>query len=272
MTRPGQGVRRRRGTRHLLGVGCALSLVLLTGCAAGGDAAGEGSPTPRADLAGQAEVAAENLEKLPAGRKAKRDRKAQAARAGGQGPDQSGPGTGSGGGGGDQDRPTGTSGPAGATGATTTGLSWRPVGQAGDAGGDHGSGPAYADLRSLTLEDDGTHLRLTVQVAATLPGTLGTGEVQGVGVDLYRLSRDESDFQVFLDGGEHGWRAFLQTPRGFVRYPGTLSVAGRTLVAVVPWSALGGRADAQVSAFSDWSDGRGGSSADTVERGAMSVG
>lgn len=263
MTGPGRGVRRHRGTRHLLGVGCALSLLLLAGCATGGDAAGEGSPTPRADLAGQAEVAAENLEKLPAGQKAKRDKRAQAAKAGRQDTGQSEP---------DQDRSTGTSGTTGATGATTTGLSWRPVGQARDAGGDHGNGPAYADLSSLTLEDDGTHLRLTVQVGATLPGTLGTGEVQGVGVDLYRLSRDESDFQVFLDGGEHGWRGFLQTPRGFVRYPGTLSVAGRTLVAVVPWSALGGRADAQVSAFADWSDGRGRSSADTVERGAMSVG
>jgi hypothetical protein len=101
---------------------------------------------------------------------------------------------------------------------------------------------------------------------------MADGEVQGVGVDLFRTREDESDFQVFLDGGSGGWRGFLQTPRGFVRYPGTLSIDGRMLVTVIPWSSLGGRAHAQVSAFADWSDDHGRSSSDTVDRGPMRLG
>jgi hypothetical protein len=168
--------------------------------------------------------------------------------------------------------PVGSPGSAGISGQQASGASWLPVLIGADARGDHGTGPGYADLVSLTLEDDGTSLRVSVEVGGTVPGRLADGEVQGLGVDLFRAREDESDFQVFLDGGSDGWRGFLQTPRGFVRYPGTVSVDGRMLVTVIPWSSLGGRAGAQVSAFADWSDGRGRSSADTVDRAPMRVG
>ena len=49
-------------------------------------------------------------------------------------------------------------------------------------------------------------------------------------------------------------------------------VSGRTLTAVVPWVSLGGREDASVSAFADWSSGVGRLSADGVPRTDMSVG
>lgn len=240
-----------------------LAAFTLTGCAAGGSTAGQGSPTPRADLAAQAEVAARNVKQHPAGAKASSGKaKGTATSGSGRAGRKRTPGPGR-----SATGPAGGSGPAG-----TATASWTPVRLATDARGDHGRGPSYADLTSLALEDDGTHLRLTVELGGTVPGRLADGEVQGIGVDLYRASGQESDFQVFLDGGAHGWRGYLQTPRGFVKYVGTLGVDGRTLVSVIPWSALDGRQDAQVSAFSDWSSGHGGSSADTVDPGPMQVG
>ena len=240
-----------------------LAALTLAGCAAQGSAAGQGSPTPRADLAGQAEVAARNLRQQPAGTPTKRGHHERTPGTGrtrianGSGPAP------------EDNDPVGSSGSAEGVGTSAT---WQPVRLAADARGDHGNGPAYADLGSLTLEDDGTRLRVTFELGGTVPGRLADGEVQGVGLDLYRSGRAESDFQVFLDGGSDGWHAYLQTPRGFVSYPGTLTVDGRMLVAVVPWSALGGRGGGQVSAFADWSDGAGASSSDTVDRGPMQVG
>ena len=249
---------------------CGVLVLVLSGCATGGGTAERGSPTPRADLAGKAEVAARNLKQQPAGtRPGKRGghertqgtgRTRTARAAAGSGPAAQ------------DDAPVGSSGSAGTSGRPATDASWQPVLLGVDAQGDHGTGPGYADLVSLTLEDDGTSLRVSVEVGGTVPGRLADGEVQGVGVDLFRTREDESDFQVFLDGGSGGWRGFLQTPRGFVRYPGTLSIDGRMLVTVIPWSSLGGRADAQVSAFADWSDDHGRSSSDTVDRGPMRLG
>jgi hypothetical protein len=243
-------------------------VLVLSGCATGGGTAGQGSPTPRADLAAKAEVAAKNLKQQPAGNRAGRrgdhdhtgaTSRTRAARAAGSGPAAA------------AGAPSTSSAAADASVREATAAAWQPVLLAADVRGDHGAGPGYADLVSLTLEDDGTSLRVSVEVGGTVPGRLADGEVQGIGVDLFRSRQDESDFQVFLDGGSGGWRGFLQTPRGFVPYPGTVAVEGPMLVTVIPWSSLGGRAGAQVSAFADWSDDRGRSSADTVDRAAMRV-
>ena len=255
--------------RRRLAVWGVLASVLLSGCATAGSTTEEGSPTPRADLAGRAEVAAENLKQQAAGthgptrRHHERTQRSGRTR-GAKAPHGSGPAP-------TRDTASGgtTAAPAAPGEAAST---WQPVLLASDARGDHGAGPSYADLVSLTLEDDGTSLRVSVELGDTVPALLADGEVQGVGIDLFRSRADESDFQVFLDGGSGGWRGFLQTPRGFVRYPGTLSVTGSMLVTVIPWTELGGRADAQVSAFADWSDDGGRSSADTVERGPTRLG
>ncbi len=77
--------------------------------------------------------------------------------------------------------------------------------------------------------------------------------VQGVGIDFYRSDERESDYQLFADGDDSGWRAFLQTPEGLVKYPGTFAVGGRVFVFSVPWSALGGKQTADVDMFIDWS-------------------
>jgi len=106
----------------------------------------------------------------------------------------------------------------------------------------------------------------SAMTAATVPGALADREVEGVGIDLFRSSSDESDYQVFLDGGRHGWRAFLQTPDGFVDFPGTFTVRGRTLQVAVPWSAVGGREDAEASVFVDWASGVGRLSTDGTTR------
>ena len=111
----------------------------------------------------------------------------------------------------------------------------------------------YADLVELRIAEDGANVRLSVTVAGTVPDRLAEGEVVGLGIDFFRTAARESDYQVFVDGGEHGWRAFLHAPEGIVRFPGTLRIADRRFVIDLPWSSLGGRSTADVSGFADWS-------------------
>lgn len=131
---------------------------------------------------------------------------------------------------------------------------YRPAGSASDARADAGATtPAYADLVAVTVEDDGTNARVTVRMAGTVPAAMPPNETAGVGVDFYRNAvQTESDYQLFADGEPDGWFAYLQTPKGFVRYPGRFAVGGDRLVFAVPWSALGSPASGRFSAFSDW--------------------
>ncbi len=256
------------GTSRVRLAVCGVLALLVSGCAVGGDTAGPASPTPRADLAAAAEAAVANLKQQPAGERDSGTRGHKQAvrhhRDGGQ--DATGDRTKQVA---DQDV---TPSAADTSGDTGSSRGWQPVLLAADARGDHGSGPGYADLVSLTLEDDGSSLRLSVEVGGTLPARLAGGEVQGVRIDLFRSRSDESDFQVFLDGGSDGWHGYLQTPRGFVRYPGAVRIDGRMLVTELPWSSLGGRSGAQVSAFADWSDAAGHASSDSVDRSTMRLG
>jgi hypothetical protein len=126
--------------------------------------------------------------------------------------------------------------------------------RADDLGGDQGQdGPAYSDLRQVLVEDEGRSARVTVSVGADLPTRLASGEVMGIGVDLYRMGQAESDYQLFADGETDGWTAYLQTPKGFVAYPGTFTLAGDRLVFTVAWSALGAPHQGEIAAFADWS-------------------
>lgn len=131
---------------------------------------------------------------------------------------------------------------------------FRTVADAPDAPGDAGAqSPGYADVRRLLVESNGEAVRVSIAVNGDIPGALADGEVQGIGVDFYRSNDDESDYQLFADGGYKGWRAFLQTPKGLVPYPGSFAVGGQGLVFEVPWSSLGGAKTAGVSMFLDWS-------------------
>src|SRR4051794_9866275 len=114
--------------------------------------------------------------------------------------------------------------------------------------------PAYGDLLSVALADNGTNIRVTVIVAGDLPDRAAADETLGIGVDLYRPgTRRESDYQLFADGEPDGWFAYLQTPRGFVRYPGSFALGGQQLVFTVPWRAVGNLTTGRVSSFVDWS-------------------
>jgi len=114
-------------------------------------------------------------------------------------------------------------------------------------------GPPNADLRSVTLADNGSTLRVTITVDAALPGKAADGETFGIGVDLYhRGSGRESDYQLFADGEPDGWFAYLDTPRGFVQYPGTFGLGGNRIVFTVPWSSVGHPSEGRFSAFVDW--------------------
>lgn len=123
-----------------------------------------------------------------------------------------------------------------------------------DSRSDAGLGvPAYADLRTVTMASNGADLRVTVSVDGTLPQRVQSNEVMGIGVDLYpQRSQRESDYQLFVDGEPEGWFAYLQTPRGFVRYPGTFALGGNRLVFTVPLSSVGSPAAGRFSAFVDW--------------------
>lgn len=136
-------------------------------------------------------------------------------------------------------------------------VAWLSVLRLTDASGDVGltGGPRYADLAGFHIDDDGRRAQLTVTLAGDVPARLAEGEVIGIGIDVFRSQRRESDYQVFLDGGSHGWRAFLQAPRGFVRFPGTFAIADRQMVIELPWSGLGGRSPGRVAVFADWTEG-----------------
>lgn len=131
---------------------------------------------------------------------------------------------------------------------------FQALGGASDARGDAtGESPKYADITELLIESNGPRARVTVAVAAAIPDALDSGEVQGIGIDFYRSDDVESDYQLFIDGDDGGWRAFLQSPDGVVAYPGSFGVGGRVFVLEIPWESLGGRQPARVSMFVDWS-------------------
>lgn len=134
---------------------------------------------------------------------------------------------------------------------------WITLLRLSDTSGDLGltGGPAYADLTGVRIGDSGERARLAVSLAGAAPTHLANREVVGVGIDIFRSDRQESDYQVYLDGGDQGWRAFLQTPRGFVRFPGTLTLERSNLVVELPWPSLGGRKPGRVAVFVDWSEG-----------------
>jgi hypothetical protein len=134
-------------------------------------------------------------------------------------------------------------------------LPFRSFAQLTDGAGDAGaSAPAYADLRSVDLAANATDLRVTVTVAGTLPAQLPDEEIIGVGIDLYPVKQQaESDYQLFVDGEPDGWFAYLQTPRGLVRYPGTFALGGTRLIFVVPLKSVGSPNAGRFSAFLDWS-------------------
>lgn len=105
----------------------------------------------------------------------------------------------------------------------------------------------------MTVIDTGRRARIVVDAGAPFPERLADGEVMGLGVDLFRGAGSESDYQVFADGSSEGWFAYLQTPRGFVSFPGSFLIGGRRMVFEVPWPALGRIRGDNFSAFLDWS-------------------
>lgn len=136
-----------------------------------------------------------------------------------------------------------------------TGISWRTVLNVSDRSGDLGltGGPDYADLTKLSIADSGSRVRLSVTMGGNVPTDLGDDEVAGIGIDIFRSDSTESDYQVFLEGGPDGWRAYLQTPTGFPKFPGSFTISGRGLHVDLNWSALGGARGGRASAFADWS-------------------
>jgi hypothetical protein len=148
---------------------------------------------------------------------------------------------------------TGGTSPGGGPTTTIPPVPFRPLASVTDRTGDAGlEAPPYDDFTSLRVEENGSHARFTVEFAANMPPVLADGEVMGIGIDVYRGGR-ESDYQVFADGSDEGWLAYLHVGRNFVRYEGTFELGANRLVFTVPWSAIGGRQAGEVAAFADWS-------------------
>lgn len=221
-----------------------LAAALLTGCVSG-DTKDPGG-RPHRDLA----VRPESLPPLPPG--ALPSAAATSAAPGTSGSTTPRPPTGV------ASSAAGTTGPsATAAPSTPTGSAapFRRVGETADRTNDtEGSGPPYADLVAVTIDDDGTNARVTVAFDGNVPARLPADETMGVGVDFFRSATQiESDYQLFADGQPEGWFAYLQTPGGkFVKYPGRFGVGGNRIEFVVPWSALGSPASGLFTAFADW--------------------
>jgi hypothetical protein len=146
--------------------------------------------------------------------------------------------------------PSSTAGP----GSPRPAAPYRAVGSVTDRQHDAGATtPGYGDLAAVTIEDDGTHARVTVRMAGSVPARMPADETMGLGIDLYRtVTQLESDYQLFADGEPDGWFAYLHTPKGFVKYPGTFGIGGDRLVFTVPWAALGSPSAGAFGAFADW--------------------
>lgn len=137
---------------------------------------------------------------------------------------------------------------------TTIADTYRRVATSSDRRGDHGAeGPGYGDLVHLTIDRGTRTMRFLVDVGGGLPAALASGEVQGVGVDLFRGLGLESAYQVFVDGGSDGWRAYFQRGNDFVQYQGTFRLGGSRLELVVPLTAFADGEPERASAFADWS-------------------
>ncbi len=118
-----------------------------------------------------------------------------------------------------------------------------------DAAGDHGpQGPDWTDLRSVELVELGNDLRVTLRFGGPLPSAPAAGEVPLLGVDV-----GDDGHQLFVEGGGESWGAYLDTPDGFVPYPGTFELAGSAMILQVPFSALGSPTRAPVRVFVEWS-------------------
>ena len=150
--------------------------------------------------------------------------------------------------------PGSTASPTGGGATFQPGPPYRRVGSTSDGTNDtEGSGPAYSDLVSVTVEDDGTNARVTVVFRGDVPARLPADETMGVGVDFFRgVTQIESDYQLFADGQPDGWFAYLSTSKGYARYPGRFGLGGRRLEFTVPWSALGSPRSGYFSAYADW--------------------
>lgn len=218
----------------------AVALAAVSGCATGTPAT---SDTPRRDLAGRPALSAPTPSATSP---------ASAAPSATTVSTSAGPAS-------DSPRATpATSRPgAGAGAPTSRASSYRLVVALTDGAGDQGlDGPSYADLRRVEVADDGHNARVTVLLGGPLPVRTATRESIGLGVDLYRsATQSVSDYQLFADGEPDGWFAYLDTPKGFVRYPGTFALGADRVVFTVPWSSLGGPQRGYLSAFADWTQG-----------------
>ncbi|MDX6274355.1 MAG: hypothetical protein QOJ92_1565 [Frankiales bacterium] len=217
-------------------------LALVSACAVGGG--DEPSTTPRRDLAGRPSPLPTDLAPLPgASGGPTAEPTAGVSAPGGPGSADPRPGQSS------------SPQPGSSGGGPGPAAPYRAVTTTSDLQHDNDpSSPAYADLLSVGIEDDGTHARVTVTVRGTLPARAAADEVMGIGVDLYRQGNvgRESDYQLFADGEPSGWYAYLQTPKGFVRYPGQFALGGGRLVFTVPWSAIGSPHSGRFSGYVDW--------------------
>ena len=238
-----------RGARRIA-AWLVLALLAPAGCAVGDAPDGaDPEPGPREELARPAESLAPPSTSTPPG--------AGGEGSGAGGSDASsgaGSGSGSGGSPGSGAAPGSTTVPPSPSPGSSSPAA-RPLATFSDPA-DVSGGPGSVDVVRVELADAGDALVATVVMAGKLPAKTAAGETLGIGVDLYKGATRESDFQLFAEGAPEGWFAYLQGPKGFVRYRGGFAVGGRTIRFTVPWADLPGVRSGGFAAFADWSKPR----------------
>lgn len=129
----------------------------------------------------------------------------------------------------------------------------RLLSQIDDPSGDAGSStPGYGDMVRVAIIDQGG-ARIEVTLAGPIPARLGTDETMGLGVDLYEGTKSESSHQIFAEGSDEGWFAYLDSPEGgAVTLPGRFAIERVRIVFEVEWRNLS-RSLSRFGAFTDWS-------------------
>jgi hypothetical protein len=115
--------------------------------------------------------------------------------------------------------------------------------------------PPYADVTSVSLQSDGSSLKVILGMAGAVPDHApGDSEVVGIAVDL---ATDKGKYQLFASGENDGWFGYFDTPKGMKRFPGTFEIAGNQIAFTVPWSAFDGPRRGKFSVYSEWSSAEG---------------
>lgn len=100
--------------------------------------------------------------------------------------------------------------------------------------------PEYAEVLSVRIQGLGEQFRVTMTFRAPLPEAMPDDKTYMIaGMGLTETRKDEG-FAFGASAGTSGWTPYAGQKGEGGKFPGTFSIAGRTVVFTMPWSAIGG--------------------------------